>query len=189
MRSSKGCHNPRALVSLLVRRIDHHHPPGSSGGQHRQPEFIGIALMHSGSGTAHHTAQGLDVFRVLLVQDQGILRAQQLGEQAGRAGVEPRRSHRMIPVIHRCNGGMIVSQQGVRIGKGAQHALRCLAGALGIGAAKVIKSAAGVRVDQGQRRLLLLQGAHQGDQQAVLHDIGAIAGMEGVAIIHSVSKP
>jgi hypothetical protein len=34
----------------------------------------------------------------------------------------------------------------------------------------------------------LLQGAHKGDQQAVLHDIGAIARMEGMAIIHCDSE-
>jgi hypothetical protein len=39
-------------------------------------------------------------------------------------------------------------------------------------------------VDQGQRTLFVLQGLHKSNQQAVLHDIGAVAGMEGMAIIH-----
>jgi hypothetical protein len=43
-------------------------------------------------------------------------------------------------------------------------------------------------VDQGQRTLFLLQGPHKRDQQAVLYDIGAIAGMEGMAIIHCNSN-
>jgi hypothetical protein len=59
-----------------------------------------------------------------------------------------------------------------------------IAGALGIVAVKVIQPAAGVGVDQGQRAFFLLQGAHEGNQQAVLHDIGAVASVEGMAIIH-----
>jgi hypothetical protein len=34
----------------------------------------------------------------------------------------------------------------------------------------------------------LLQGSHKGDQQAVLHDIGAITSMKAMAIIHGNSK-
>ena len=49
---------------------------------------------------------------------------------------------------------------------------------------KVVQPAAGMGVDQGQRALFELQGPHKGDQQAVLHDIGAVASMEGMAIIH-----
>ncbi|GAA0746269.1 hypothetical protein GCM10009075_31640 [Sphingomonas trueperi] len=64
------------------------------------------------------------------------------------------------------------------------HALGGLAGALGLFAAEVVEPAAGMGVDQGQRTLLLLQRPDKGDQQAVLHDIGTVAGMEGVAIIH-----
>ena len=43
-------------------------------------------------------------------------------------------------------------------------------------------------VDQGQPALFLLQGSHEGDQQAVLNNVGAIASMEGMAIIHRKSK-
>jgi hypothetical protein len=43
-------------------------------------------------------------------------------------------------------------------------------------------------VDQRQRALFVLQGSHKGDQQAVLYDIGAIARMEGMAIIHCNAK-
>jgi hypothetical protein len=43
-------------------------------------------------------------------------------------------------------------------------------------------------VDQSQRARLVLQGPHQGDQKAVLYDIGAIASMEGMAIIHCDAK-
>ena len=39
-------------------------------------------------------------------------------------------------------------------------------------------------VDQGQGAFFLLQRPDKGDQQAVFHDIGAIASMEGMAIIH-----
>jgi hypothetical protein len=44
-------------------------------------------------------------------------------------------------------------------------------------------------VDQGQRARFLLQGPHKGDQKAVLNDIGAVASMEGMAIIHCDSNP
>ena len=83
------------------------------------------------------------------------------------------------PDIYRLYDGAVVVQQGARVGKSPLHALRGLAGALGILPIKVVKPAAGMGVDQGQRALFLLQGPHEGDQQAVLDDIGAIAGMEG----------
>ena len=54
----------------------------------------------------------------------------------------------------------------------------------GLLAAKVVEPAAGMGVDQGQRALFLLQGPDESDQQAMLHDIGAVAGMEGMAIVH-----
>ena len=54
----------------------------------------------------------------------------------------------------------------------------------GLLALKVVQPAAGVGVNQGQRALFALQGADEGDQQAMLHDIGAVAGMEGMTVIH-----
>ncbi|MCY1171930.1 hypothetical protein D9M73_120550 [compost metagenome] len=121
---------------------------------------------------------------MFFVQDQKILRAQELRQNARRAGVEMR----LGPDIHRLHGGAIIVQHGVRVGKGAQHALQGFAGAPGIRAAKIIQTAAGMGVDQRQRARFLLQGPHQRDQQAVLHDVGAVAGMEGMAIIHGESK-
>ncbi|GLK42880.1 hypothetical protein GCM10017612_07970 [Novosphingobium resinovorum] len=66
--------------------------------------------------------------------------------------------------------------------------MRGLAGALSFVTAKIVQPATGMGIDQSQRARLLLQGPHQGDEEAVFDDIGAIAGMEGMAIIHCGSK-
>lgn len=95
----------------------------------------------------------------------------------------------LCPDIHRLYGGAIAVQQGIGVGKGPQHAVRGFAGALGLLAAKIVKPAAGMGVNQGQCARLLLQGPDKGDEQAVLHDISAVTGMEGVAIIHWNSEP
>ena len=117
---------------------------------------------------------------MFFVEDQEILRAQKLRQKSRRSGVKAR----LGPGIHRLYGGAVVVQQAVRIGKGPQHALCSLTSAPRVLAAKVVQPATGMGVDQGQRALFLLQGPHEGDQQAVLYDIGAVASMEGMAIIH-----
>ena len=91
---------------------------------------------------------------------------------------------RLGPHIHRLYGGAIVVQQRIRVREGPQHALRGFAGALGLIAVEVVEPATGMGVDQGQRTLFELQGSDESDQKAMLHDIGAVASMEGMAIIH-----
>ena len=46
----------------------------------------------------------------------------------------------------------------------------------------------GVASALASRALFELQGTHKGDEQAMLDDIGAIAGMERMAIIHCDSE-
>ncbi|GGD65505.1 hypothetical protein GCM10010990_13750 [Croceicoccus mobilis] len=77
----------------------------------------------------------------------------------------------------------------MRVGKGPDHALRGLAGALGLICVKIVEAAAGMGVDQGQCARLLLQGPDKSDQQAMLHDVGAVSSVEGVAIIHCIRIP
>jgi len=43
-------------------------------------------------------------------------------------------------------------------------------------------------VDQGQRARFSLQRADEGDQQAMLDDIGAVTSMKGMTIIHFDSE-
>ena len=117
---------------------------------------------------------------MFLVQDQEVLRAQQLRQKPRRPGVEVWLGRD----IHRLYGATIVVQHRVLIGKGPQHAVRGFASALGIITEQVVQPAAGMGVDQGQRGLFLLQGLYQRNQQAVLDHIGAVARMEGMAIIH-----
>ena len=93
-----------------------------------------------------------------------------------------------VPTFTACTAPIVV-QEGVAVGKGPQHAVRGFPGPLGLPAAKIVEPASGVGVDQGQRARLLLQGANQANQQAMLHDIGAVAVMERITIIHCNSGP
>ena len=50
---------------------------------------------------------------------------------------------------------------------------------------EVVAARAGMGVQHEQRRRLALQRAQQPDQHRVLHAVGEIAGVEGVAVVHS----
>ena len=51
-------------------------------------------------------------------------------------------------------------------------------------AAEIVNACAGMGVDDAKRRRLLLQIGQDADQHDVLDDVGEVAGMEGVAIVH-----
>src|SRR6516164_3490147 len=51
---------------------------------------------------------------------------------------------------------------------------------------EIIEAAARMRVDDDERRVLLLQVLEDRDKRHMLDDIGEIAGMEGMAIVHGV---
>ncbi len=141
--------------------------------------------MHGRERAAHRAAQGSGVLGMFFVEDQHVLRAQQLRQHLRRSGIELR----LRSGVHRLHGGAIGVQQRIGIGKGPHDALRRFAGALRLLAAEIIDPASRMGIDQGQRALFLLQGPDQRDQQAVLHDVGAVAGMEGMAIIHGDPIP
>ena len=114
-----------------------------------------------------------------LAADQPVRRPQQRPDQRRRAGIQP------DPVDQRDIG----RQRQRRAVEQPPDARPPLPGAPGGPAVQVVAAGAGMRVQDGDRRVLALQGADQPNQQRVLHAVGEIPGVVGMAVVHVLTLP
>ena len=125
------------------------------------------------------------VFGVFLVQQHAVLRAGQTPRQFRRARVVTQLTVRVqlvqhLHVIRRHGGQVFLPPQ-------ACNALQVLAGASGLIPLKVVQANARVGIQVGKG---LLFTRHQGDeagQNNMFKDVGMVAGVEGVTIVHGCS--
>ena len=80
--------------------------------------------------------------------------------------------------------GDVAAAAGRRVVEEAGDAVAPFAGALGRAGEEVVASDAGVGVEHENRGGLAQQRVQHPDEQRVLHAVGGVAGVEGVAIVH-----
>ena len=138
---------------------------------------------------AHRAPQGFAVGRVQLAQGQPVLRAQHRLRQRGRAGIGLRLAFRVAGADdlepwreQRGDVGRLLRVHDAR------DALAPFARARGLVAGQIVAPDAGVRVEIAQRRVLAHQVREDARQHRVLEDVGEIAGVEGVAVIHDARR-
>ncbi len=129
-------------------------------------------------------AQQAGILGVQFHQQRTVAAAQRLLRQPGRARVP----EAAALVAEGGDGGEEIRHPGHRGLRGgglqpAEAALEFQRALRGAGA-QVVNATAGMGVDIAERRVLAAEGGQQAGQQHVLDDIGKIAGMEMVAIIH-----
>ena len=123
-------------------------------------------------------------------QRETVLRAQHRLGQRGRAGICLRLA---LAVAGADDFEPWRQQRGDLIGlfraDDARHALAPFARAGGLVAGKIIAANSSVRVEIAQRRVLAHQVCEDAREHRVLEDVGEIAGVEGMAVIHGASPP
>ena len=79
--------------------------------------------------------------------------------------------------------------EGLRlIAKQAADAVAPLAGLAGFRPGKIVNPGAGVGVDDAERRRFLAQMEQHAAQHGMLNDVGEIAGVIGVSVVHRASR-
>ncbi|MCY1244974.1 hypothetical protein D9M72_580770 [compost metagenome] len=117
-----------------------------------------------------------------LVEQQAVLRAGQAPRQFRRAGVvaqlavRVQRLHRLQVVADQFRQVVALPQPG--------DALLPFAGAAGLVAPQVVQADAGMAVEIGERRVLARHQGEQTGEDDVFQQVGVVAGVVGVAIVH-----
>ena len=128
------------------------------------------------------TGRGL---RLELAGDQPVLRPQQRLHQRRRAGIGTERARR----IEGCDRVEIGREQRAqrRVELALHQKLDAVApfqSLAGLHAAEIVEARAGMGVDDAERRRLVAQMCQHAAQRGVLHDVGEVAGVIGVSVVH-----
>ncbi len=132
-----------------------------------------------------------DVAGEVLFQRRGVLRMQLAKGEAVGLAHQPGSNQRRARILHQrffAQRGDPGRERGVRIfgGQHAGDAVPPLAGLLRLDAREIGFAGAGMGVEQEEGFVLQLHVLDDEGEDAVLHHIGEIAGVIGVAVIHGV---
>lgn len=171
------------FVGLLERRIDQQHRALFRRRQERPRQQPTVALVHGDPPFASHV--GLEQAAVLgmqFVEQHAVLGAGQAPRQFRRARVVAQGAVRIqvtdhVQVIVQLLGQAFALPQ-------AGDALLPLAGAAGLVTLQVVEADPGMAVQVGVRRVLAPQQGEDPRQHQVLEDIGMVAGVVSVTIVH-----
>ncbi len=168
---------------MLEWRIDEDEQPpgvGRPGLQQREAVVVHRPGMAAGSGQG--LAQGGEVVRAQFGADVFVVAAQAVGDQQGRAGVDADGA-RAVGVEHRRLQRPERFRRRV-VGHQTQHPGRRLARPAGHLAFQVVEAGARMGVQHQQGIGHGHQPVHHQGDGRVFDQVGEVAGVEGVAVVH-----
>src|SRR5581483_3834824 len=170
------------LVATLERRIDQHEPALLRQRQQRVG-LVAVARMHGDARVASEALlERRRHLRHFLAQREAIRVARELLRNQWRAGIVAE----LAVGIERADQAQVVADRRIlvaQIPKPGDAALE-LRGARSFVARKIVDAGAGVGLQVEPRRFLAIQSCEQLAQQRVLEDVGEIARVVAVLVVH-----
>ena len=188
---AQGAQQALELVGRLEGRIDQHQAAALDRRQQRLQHLVAVGLAHLDCAVAGELALERQRFRrVQFAGDEAIARPQRHANQPRRARIAPDAAPggSELAVVGRDrrqiarHGGR---HAGARRADQAGDAGLRLAGAPRQAAAQIIAAGAGMGVEHEQLLVLGRQQAQQLAERRVLQDVGEVAGVIAMAIVHA----
>ncbi|MNH18249.1 hypothetical protein D3C79_779470 [compost metagenome] len=174
------------LVSLLERRVDQHHCALFLHRQQRPRHMPALTQVHGDARIFLHVVlEHAPVFGVLLVEQHAVLLTRQAPRKLGRTRVIAQLAVR----VHLAQDAQVVSgnlRQIVTPPK-PPDAFNPLAGPRCLVALQVVQTEAGMGIEVSERLFLTRHQRNKAGQHEVFEDVGVVAGVKGVTIVHGNS--